>query len=277
MNQFSKWYRKWNRYSYLSGFERRLNRALWALLIVGVVYAILQHVALANVPEVFPTGARWGDLFFDLAIAYVGAFLFYLLNIRLPLRRERRNVYQNLGPLFDRIVSATTGLMTHLNSAADLPANRKNTLENVGDLCMRLQASSSVPSFRVPTATGFRIGSVMELFRHSEKRTNELINELLVFTQYLTPQVVDYAIAIRHRGYFGIFDAVDSAEGESMGLASDDMRWLTRHLFDHLQLVDRLDQYYGEYFHAFRFDGTFLISGTHNGSDAVPLQQRMGD
>ena len=125
VNQFSKWYREWNRYSYLSGFERRLNRALWALLIVGVVYAILQHVALANVPEVFPTGARWGDLFYDLAIAYVGAFLFYLLNIRLPLRRERRNVYQNLGPLFDRIVSATTGLMTHLNSAADLPANRK--------------------------------------------------------------------------------------------------------------------------------------------------------
>ena len=84
---------------------------------------------------------------------------FYLLNIRLPLRRERRNVYQNLRPLFDRIVSATTGLMTHLKSAADLPVNRKNTLENVGDLCMRLQPSSPVPSFRVPTATGFRIGS----------------------------------------------------------------------------------------------------------------------
>lgn len=61
VSRLRKRYREWNRSSYRSRFERRLNRSLWALLVIAVVYSVLQHVVLANVPEVFPSGARWGD------------------------------------------------------------------------------------------------------------------------------------------------------------------------------------------------------------------------
>ena len=104
-------YRDWNQLTYLSVFERRLNRSLWALLAIAVAYALLQHVFLANIPEKFRGVARWGDLCYDLAIAYAGAFIFYLLNIRLPLRRDRRNVYQYLAPLVERVIGEAVGLM----------------------------------------------------------------------------------------------------------------------------------------------------------------------
>jgi hypothetical protein len=263
-------YRDWNRYAYLSRFERRLNRALWALLIVGVVYAVLQHVVLANVPEIFHAGARWGDLLYDLAIAYVGAFTFYLLNIRLPLRRDRRNVYQSLGPLISRIVGQAVQLMGHLNRAAGVSANRVNTLDNVEDICSRLTLSSATPNYAVPVPGGFRIATVADLLRDYKEQTRRLSAELLSFTSYLASELIDYIVAIEHRGYFGIFDQVTHA---TAGEAGDmpDIRWLARPLFDYLQLVERVDKYHRHYRRAFIFEPGFLVSGTRKGSDATPL------
>ena len=51
--RLSGWYQGWNQAKYLSRFERWLNRSLWALLAIALVYAVLQHVVLANVSEAF--------------------------------------------------------------------------------------------------------------------------------------------------------------------------------------------------------------------------------
>ena len=46
--RLSGWYQGWNQAKYLSRFERRLNRSLWALLAIALVYAVLQHVVLGE-------------------------------------------------------------------------------------------------------------------------------------------------------------------------------------------------------------------------------------
>lgn len=68
------WYHDWNRAKYLSRFECWLNRSLWLLLVIALMYSIFQHVVLANVTERFRGGARLGEVGYDLAIAYAGAF-----------------------------------------------------------------------------------------------------------------------------------------------------------------------------------------------------------
>jgi hypothetical protein len=92
-------YRGWNRPAYLSRSERRLNRALWGLLIVALAYALAHHIYLVNKPAFVSWGPPLGVVCYEIAIAYTGAFTFYLLNIRLPLRRDRRNIYRTVGPL----------------------------------------------------------------------------------------------------------------------------------------------------------------------------------
>lgn len=128
-----------NELSYLSPFERRLNRTLWGLTWLAVLYSIAQHVLLANIPELFPGGARLGDLIYDLAIAYVGAFVFYLLVVRIPLRRDRENVYQHLEPLMTRIVQEADELMGTLHQAAGFESHRPNTLANVIETCAKIE------------------------------------------------------------------------------------------------------------------------------------------
>lgn len=91
----------------------------------------VEQVLLADVPEVFKGGAALGKLFYDLAIAYIGAFAFYLLVVVLPLRRDRRNAYRHLAPLIGRVVGEAVGLMQSLNQAAGVEQNRKNTWPNV--------------------------------------------------------------------------------------------------------------------------------------------------
>lgn len=56
---FQNRYREWTRYAYLSNHECGLHTVLWGLLWVRVLYGVLQHVVLAEVPELLPTGARW--------------------------------------------------------------------------------------------------------------------------------------------------------------------------------------------------------------------------
>ncbi len=133
--------RRWQRatqLSYLSPFERRLNRSLWALACVALSYCIAEHVLLANIPEVFPGGARLGSVLFHLANGYVEAFIFYLLVVRLPLRRDRRNIYKNLEPLIARVVGEATSLMGTLHQAAGFDSNRENTLANVQETCSKI-------------------------------------------------------------------------------------------------------------------------------------------
>jgi hypothetical protein len=107
---------------------------------ICIVYEVSRHVLLAKHPEVFPTGARWGQLLYDLGIAYAGVFTFYLLSIRLALRRNRRTIYQHLAPLINRVVGEARNLIGALNSTAGFNDSRENSLPNVEATCAKITA-----------------------------------------------------------------------------------------------------------------------------------------
>lgn len=136
-------YRGWNRLAYLSSFEKGLNRSLWALLAVAVGYAATHHIWLVTLPAFVSWGPPFGAVCYDLAIAYTGAFTFYILNIRLPLRRDRRNIYRTVGPLVGLVVRHGNDLITALNKAADIvPPDRENTWENIKEMCSKIGPNS---------------------------------------------------------------------------------------------------------------------------------------
>ena len=88
-------------------------------------------------------GAPFGVVAYDLAIAYAGAFTFYLLNVRLPLRRDRRNIYRHVGPRVGLIVKQGKYLMTKLNEAARIePPDRENTWPNIQEMCSSIAANA---------------------------------------------------------------------------------------------------------------------------------------
>ncbi|MFA7511861.1 MAG: hypothetical protein WCZ29_15385 [Mycolicibacterium vanbaalenii] len=216
----------------------------------ALLYALAQHVVLANVPERFPGGARLGDLIYDLSIAYAGAFVFYLLVVRIPLRRDRKNHDGHLGWLIWLIVEHAKSLMVTLNRAADIePADRPNTWANVDELCRKIGPNSPAPQDQGVELTRTGIKSVTVLFVILDRmgRTETCIKEILGFSTAVPSELVDLLTAIQRHSHFLSFHSLASmAErypGLGFGVSNPDLMIWRRQLFDYLLIVDRLDKY----------------------------------
>jgi hypothetical protein len=191
------------RFRYVSGFERWLNRGLWAVLVIALVYCAFQHVVLAEIPQRIPFGARLGDLLYDLAIAYVGAFMFYVLVVRLPLLRDRANVYQIVEALLWRVFDESRGLIMELNRMARIDDTRQETpedlaialgerpatREHVRSLCERIKPDQDV-NIRMLTPSGVRSVTPLEWIRSHAERAHNANQEVQIFAPYLASKVV---------------------------------------------------------------------------------------
>jgi hypothetical protein len=90
-----------------------LVRELWSqrtvtlLFFISLLFVVIR-TALLSVPELFPGGARVGEVFFELAIAYIGAWFFNILVVILPRLHDRDAVMEGAGIVIKRI--GTIGL-----------------------------------------------------------------------------------------------------------------------------------------------------------------------
>lgn len=87
--------------------ERLLRELLKQRVVTGLFVASLVFVvartALLSVRELFPGGARIGDVVFELAVAYIGAWMFNLLVVVLPRLRSRDRVLAAVGRVISKL------------------------------------------------------------------------------------------------------------------------------------------------------------------------------
>jgi len=243
-----------NRLKYLSGFERRLNRSLWALLWIALVYNLFQHVFLANVDEIFCGGARLGDLLYEIAVAYSVAFVFYLLVVRLPALRDRENTYRLVQPLTMRIISQAQNLMNMLTQAADKQVSRPNTRENVDEVCKSIALTSrtypNIEKLRelVRRERHAMLGmdestTVADVLNQNIRRAHDLNSEMLGFASLLPSQMVNLIASIDDCNFFQAWDGYLSVLSRGIVPRNPDLTDLADFLFQYLQLAELLDRY----------------------------------
>ncbi len=271
--RLSGWYQGWNQAKYLSRFERWLNRSLWALLVIALVYALLQHVVLANVAEVFRGGARLGMLCYDIAIAYTGAFTFYLLNIRLPLRRDRRDIYRHIGPVA-RVVAQATGLMQMLNKAAGFDADRECTLANVKEVCAKITPQTPADLFLLKDVNPIS-ATVMDAIYFYAARARQLNRELLNLSTYLASDLIDLIALIEEHGGLDKLELIDVAYQRGHVSKSESLSGIAPVLFNYLQIVDRVAKYRKGLRLTFYREPSYLLASGDDESDATPLKDEM--
>ncbi|OBK39824.1 hypothetical protein A5658_02975 [Mycobacterium sp. 1245111.1] len=242
-------HRRWNRLAYLSTSEKVLNRALWALLVVAVMYAVVHHVVLVNVPARSTWAPALGSIFYDFAIAYAGAFTFYLLNVRLPLRRDRRNVYRHVGPLVGLIVTQSDYLITKLNEAAQItPPNRDNTWPNIQELCSKINADTVSDAGLFFGTKGIGHHNVLTLIVDNMNRTRAWITSILGFSSFLATDLIDMLAAFDvHTHYRLASEHVMIMETTGIPVKNDDLKFWAEGLFAFTQLTSQLKDYGDKY------------------------------
>jgi hypothetical protein len=271
--RLSGWYQGWNQAKYLSHFERWLNRSLWGLLAIALVYAVLQHVVLANVSEAFRGGARLGVLCYDIAIAYTGAFMFYPLNVRLPLRRHRRNIYRHIGPLA-RVVAQATGLMQTLNKAAGFDADRECSLANVKEVCAKITPQTPADLFLLANVNPLS-ATVMDAIYSYSTRARQLNLELLYLSTYLDSDLIHLIALIEEHGGLDEFELMYAAYQRGHLNKSDNLSGIAPVLFNYLQIVDRVAKYRKGLRLTFYRKPTYLLASADDENDAIPLKDEM--
>jgi hypothetical protein len=236
-------YRSWNRLAYLSRSERRLNRLLWALLVVSVGYAATHHIWLVNAPAKISWGPPFGVVCYDLAIAYAGAFTFYLLNVRLPLRRDRRNIYRHVGPLVGLIVTQADQLVEKLNKTAGIePADRENTWANIGELCSKV-GPNTVQGELFVGVKSVGAHTVFTLLVDNMQRTRAWIERILGFSSFLATDLIDLLSAFDTYTHFRSTSEQLTMMQAGLKIQNPNMSMWTREIFNYTKLIRELETY----------------------------------
>jgi hypothetical protein len=226
---------------FLSAFERKLNIGLAVLVAIAFIYALLQHVILAAYPAPYPWLYRLGEVFYELAIAYIAAYLFYIMVNVLPTQRDRHNIYHHLSPLIAQVDGIARGLMQSLYEAAGEDPNSENTLANVRATCEKLWPSKPA-RIGIPTSAGIEQGTVMTVIINRITQARRVNREILSFAPYLDSQMIDTVAAIEGCGFFfvmdqwlGLYNVGHSRDGRMTHVAPE--------LSEYLKLTGRLDEY----------------------------------
>jgi hypothetical protein len=238
-------YRRWQRFAYLSAAERRLNRFLWLLLIIAVAYALAHHIWLVTIPAQYSCSPALGVVMYDSAIAYAGAFTFYLLNVRLPLRRDRRNIYRHVGPRVGLIVTQGKYLITKLNEAAKItPPNRDSTWPNIQEMCSKINTDTISNAGLFFGTKGIGHHTVLTLIVDNMNRTRAWITSILGFSSFLATDLIDLLAAFDvHTHYRMASEQVMIMENTGIPVKNDDLGFWAQSLFGFTQLIGKLEDY----------------------------------
>jgi hypothetical protein len=237
-------YRSWNQFVYLSPVEHRLNRSLWWLLAVALVYAVLHHAWLVNLRAVVSWGPGFGVVCYDIAIAYAGAFVFYLLVVRAPLRRDRRNIYRNVGPLLGFVVMHGDELITTVNKAAGIePVDRESTWENIQELCGKINPNTPAEGLFIGTG-GLGSHTVFTVMVDRMNRTRTGIEQILRFSSFLATDLIDLLLAIETYSHFrSTSERVAIVQNTGIGFGDKDLSLSAHDISNYTVLIRELETY----------------------------------
>jgi hypothetical protein len=267
-------YRRWNRLAYLSPRERGLNRALWGLLLIALVYAGLHHVYLVNEPALVSWGPPFGVICYDLAIAYAGAFMFYVLVVRLSLRRDRQNIYRHVGPLVGLIVTQGNQLMTTLNKAAEItPPNRENTWENIEEMCSKVSLNTDAEGLFIGTE-GIGKHTVFTVIVDNMNRTRSWIERILSFSSFLATDLVELLSAFETHSHFRTFSEFVSILKAGASIDNPDVSLWAHEIFNYATLIRQLESYGQKYLPMTYEDRPGLMTATSYQPSAQPAESR---
>jgi hypothetical protein len=234
----------------MSPYEARLNRSLWLLLWAALGYSALQHVLLADRPAFSQWAFRAGELCYDLAIAYVGAFVFYVLVVRMPLRRDRRNVYGRMTYALRGPRGQAIELIRYLNATAGLvaegePDDRRVTRENVAEACAGITYSTAAYYWTTPGRVRTNaMGLIVELVDRIHRANKELMSD---WSPYLPTHAIDLLEAIDDCRFLQLPEHIFPLVERGIVDENQDLTWLVDEIYTYLRLVHRFDKWRVEF------------------------------
>ncbi|WP_066219833.1 hypothetical protein [Formosa haliotis] len=75
--------------------KKNENIILKFLLALAVISVILIKFVLADIPEIIDKGNEFGEIIYNLSLAYISSYIFYRIVVVIPENRNRKNIYES--------------------------------------------------------------------------------------------------------------------------------------------------------------------------------------
>ena len=170
--------------------EVRRQRLVTALFVLALLTVIVRTILL-SAPEIFTGGAALGNVVYDLAIAYVGAWVFNLLVVILSRVRDRERVLEGAGQVIGRLCALglrmTDQLGLNPGEFSDLAATSQ-----VDQFSLRLQDLSLAEesSLAFIEADGFRLASWRDWTVDKAVKAGNLYQLLIPYFPYFESELI---------------------------------------------------------------------------------------
>ncbi len=217
---------------------RKVRRLIDVFAAVAVV-TVVARTGLQDVPQLFPGGAKIGEVFSQLGIGYLGAWFFHLLVIVLPRRSDQRLIFRTC----DRLIhlAASTGFLVmifavgnerFITNSPDRPALQR--------ACKRIDPNGRARSGIKKDNLGRpRPITWMEFIEAELKSSKQSLRDIQPFYPYLDAETIALLNELSTHFLRIMFDGIS----EFGPVGEEDLSMYEEYMFEYWQLCNRVTEH----------------------------------
>src|SRR5690606_7424906 len=157
------------------------------LLVFAIIFVVLIKFVLADITEIIDKGNEFGEIIYNLSLAYISSYIFYRIVVVIPENRNRKNIYESTNFI-------TYGII-HFGSRIVKPKKTKEGYLDITDSANEISESefkNICESITIYDSFDFKwtkdeISQItyLEHFKKTRKHIIENKNELFAFMPHL--------------------------------------------------------------------------------------------
>jgi hypothetical protein len=216
-----------------SAVEARSSLLVNVIAIAALVYVIVR-TTLVDVSDVIPGGVTYWSVLQDLALAYLAAWIFNLLVIEIPRRRDRRRIFASVGWIVGLIAQTGLFYIDKMASEVGLPAfagtDEQRTQQDIDQMCAAIDPN-------IPYTPWPEYGTWYELLKRQINKATGLHERLTPWLPYFDAEIQSHINAV-------LFSTLVMSLEELPRIANASMAEMSGQMFQHWQACDALMRTY---------------------------------
>jgi hypothetical protein len=163
------------------------EKLLTLFLILSGIAILLIKFILADIPETWKFGQELGELIYDLSLAYIASWTFYVIVVTIPQKRNKRNIYTHAKRITERITHYGATILNGFLQPLDINDIYKEMTEHeFMDLCKKIGPNHTQDLFWTPTEQ--KVITYAQHINSIRSRIKEESDILFTYMPHLEPE-----------------------------------------------------------------------------------------
>ena len=214
------------------------NKEMLLLTIFMVLAAaiVISYKLTENLPELFTYADFLYNLASQLALAYMGSYVFYFVQVYLPERRKQKIVFKCVKMPLTKIIGDIEGVMTHLKNKTigEDKSLRNLSKKDFEDICLKIDPNDIAP---LVFSNGVTATYILYLYNNVDKVKN-YCNQLIAYVPLIDTEILGITDSIINSNYGIMVGMLGTAK-----IRSTDIGFLAEPMYNYYSDCCRLREY----------------------------------